>query len=101
MTPAILSPAANRDLERATQWIAKDNPAAARALRSSVARAAMTIGEHRHIGSVRPEVVSAPYTLLALTGFPYLIIYNSERIPPRIVRVLHAARDLPEVLRDL
>jgi toxin ParE1/3/4 len=99
--PASLSPAANRDLEAATRWIAKDNPVAARALRSSVARAAMTIGEHRYIGSLRPEIVSAPYRLLGLTGFPYVIIYNAERSPPRIMRVLHGARDLPEVLRDL
>jgi toxin ParE1/3/4 len=99
--PATLSPAANRDIEAATRWIAKDNPAAARALRSSVARAAMIIGEHRYVGTVRPEIVSAPYRLLALTGFPYVIIYNAERTPLRIIRVLHSARDLPEVVRNL
>jgi hypothetical protein len=50
------------------------NPAATRALRGSVARAAMTIGEHRYIGRLRPEIVCAPYRPLGLTGFPYVIV---------------------------
>jgi toxin ParE1/3/4 len=61
----------------------------------------MTIGEHRYSGSLQPKIVSAPYRLLGLTGFPYVIIYNAERTPPRIMRALHAARDLPEVLRNI
>jgi toxin ParE1/3/4 len=101
MTAARLVPSARRDLLQATNWIAKDSPPAALALRESVARAAMTIGEHRHIGSLRPEIVGAPYRWMPLVGFPYVIVYNAERMPPRIVRILHAARDLPEVLRDL
>jgi toxin ParE1/3/4 len=38
---------------------------------------------------------------LTLTGFPYVIVYNAERTPPRIIRILHGARDLPEILRGL
>jgi len=37
---------------------------------------------------------------MGLTGFPYLIVYNDARRPPLILRILHAARDLPEALRD-
>jgi toxin ParE1/3/4 len=99
--PATLSPAADRDLSDAVRWIAKDNPAAARALRSSVAKAATTIGDFRYAGSVRPEIVDAPYQCFALRGFPCVILYDAERSPPRIMRILHGARDLPEVLRDL
>lgn len=101
MRPATLSPQADRDLSEAARWIAKDNPAAARAFRDSVARAAKTIGEHRSIGRSRPDIVEAPYRCFPLTGFPYVIIYSAARSPPRIVRILHGARDLPEVLRDL
>jgi toxin ParE1/3/4 len=35
-----------------------------------------------------------------LTGFPYVIVYNAERRSPLIVRILHAARDLPEALKE-
>jgi toxin ParE1/3/4 len=45
--------------------------------------------------------VEAPYRCFLLIGFPYVIIYNAERSPPRMVRILHGTRDLPEVLRDL
>jgi toxin ParE1/3/4 len=101
MTDARLAPSARRDLLEASRWIAKDNPAAAAALREGVAKVAQTIGEHPHVGNLRPAVANAPYRFLGLTGFPYLVVYNPDRRPPLIVRVLHTARDLPEVLRDL
>ncbi len=100
MTTAVLSPQARRDLLDAIRWIAKDNPAAARALRDGVATAAMRIGEHGHIGTLRPELADEPYRFITLTGFHYVIVYNAERRPPLIVRILHGARDLPEVLRE-
>lgn len=101
MRGAVLSPQARRDLLDAVRWIARDNPAAARALRDGVARAAERIGEHIHAGSLRPDLADEPYRFVTLTGFPYVIVYNSERRPPLIVRILHGARDLPEVLRDV
>jgi toxin ParE1/3/4 len=101
MSPAVLSPAARRDLLAAVRWIAKDNPAAARALRDAVAKAAERIGGHVHIGSPRLDLADERYRFAILSGFPYLIVYNADRAPPLIVRILHGARDLPEVLRDL
>jgi plasmid stabilization system protein ParE len=38
---------------------------------------------------------------LVLRGFPYILVYRANAVPPRILRVLHGARDLPEVLQDL
>ncbi len=101
MSAAVLTPAARRDLLAAVRWIAKDNPAAARGLRDGVVRAAERIGEHVHIGALRPELAGEPYRFAGLTGFPCVIVYNAGRRPPLIVRILHGARDLPEILRDL
>ena len=98
MSVAALSPAARRDLLAAVRWIAKDNPAAARAMKSSIAQAAERIAAHPMIGAERPELAEAPYRFLPLIGFPYIIVYNAERRPPLIVRILHGARDLPEAL---
>jgi toxin ParE1/3/4 len=100
MSKAALSPAARRDLLNAVRWIVGDNPAAARALRDSVAKAA-DIGAYAHFGVARPELADAPYRFVMLTGFPYVIVYNADRLPPLIVRILHGARDLPELLRNL
>lgn len=99
MSAAVLSLAAQRDLLTALEWIAKDNPAAARALRDAVAVAAARIGEHTHIGNLRPESTAEKYRFVTLTGFRYVIVYNADRRPPLILRILHGARDLPELLR--
>ncbi|MBM3601277.1 MAG: type II toxin-antitoxin system RelE/ParE family toxin [Alphaproteobacteria bacterium] len=101
MIPAELSPAARRDLLGAIRWIARDNPSAARALRVAIASAARQIGTHPMVGVVRPELADEPYRFVPLTGFPYIIVHNAGRTPPLIVRILHSARDLPDVLRDL
>jgi toxin ParE1/3/4 len=100
MSAAELSPRARRDLLAAVRWIAKDNPTAARALRDAVVRAAKLIGTHSQVGSLRPDLADEPYRFVVLTGFPYVIVYNAERRSPLIVRILHAARDLPEALKE-
>ena len=101
MTSAAFAPRARRDLLAAVRWIAKNNPAAARVLRDTVADVADRIGVHPSIGVLRPDIASEPYRFLVLTGFPYLIVYNAARRPPLILRILHGARDLPELLREL
>ncbi len=101
MTVAGLSPAARRDLLDAMRWIAPDNPAAASALRGSIMKAASQIGTHNYAGVSRPDLADPPYRFAILTGFPYVIVYNEDRKPPLIMRILHGARDLPELLHDL
>lgn len=101
MRPAVLSPRARQDLLDAARWIASDNPTAARALRDSVAVAARRLGEHPESDAVRPALADPPIRFLVLTGFPYAIVYDAALTPPLILRVLHAARDLPELLHDL
>jgi toxin ParE1/3/4 len=99
VTAAVLSPNARRDLLEAARWIARDNAAAARALRDAVAEAARRLGDHPEMGVVKTELADPPVRFLSLTGFPYLIVYDAKRRPPLILRFLHGARDLPEVLR--
>ena len=102
MTPAAFSRRALRELESAVRWIAGDNPAAAQAFHDAVVRAAERIGRHPEIGSLRPELTtSRRHRFVVLIGFPYLIVYAADRDPPLIVRVVHSARDLPRLLRDL
>ncbi len=101
MSAAVLSPQARRDLLTAACWIARDSPAAARALREAVSVAARRAGDYPQHGVVRAEVADPPIRFLPLTGFPYVIVYDGALDPPLILRVLHGARDLPEVLRDL
>ena len=97
---AVLAPAARRDLLVAARWIAKDNPRAASALRDAVVGAARRIGEHPALGVERPDLADPPVRFLPLTGFSYVMVYDADRRPPLVLRVLHAARDLPELLRE-
>jgi len=98
---ASLAPRARRELFEAASRIDEDNPMAAEALIDAVEAAAERIGNHPRIGVVRPNLLRHPFRFLTLSGFPYLIIYNAERNPPQIVAIVHGARNLPPLLRNL
>ncbi|MBF0175201.1 MAG: type II toxin-antitoxin system RelE/ParE family toxin [Magnetococcales bacterium] len=101
MKPAQLSPQARVDVLDAARWVMGDNPSAARAFRVAIDKATVLLGEHPCAGRERLELVPAPIRFLSLTGFPYILVYDSTPTPPLILRVLHGARDLPEILNDL
>ena len=100
MTRAALSPTAERDILEIIEWIASENPVAARGFRVALDKLANTIGDHPRIGALKPHLASPPIRFLPIRGFPHVVVYTPDRDPPLIVRVLHGARDLPEVLRD-
>jgi toxin ParE1/3/4 len=102
VTAATLSRRARRELNSALRWIARDNPLAAQALLDAVLKAAERIGQHPKIGVLRPDLTTTDrYRFVVLTGFRYLIVRAADRNPPVIVRIVHGARDLPRLLRNL
>jgi toxin ParE1/3/4 len=101
VSAATLSGRARGDLRSAARWIARDNPPAARALRRAVTAAAQRLGDFPLAGVERRDLAAPPVRFLILSGFPYVLVYDAGPRPPVILRVLHSARDLPEVLRDL
>jgi toxin ParE1/3/4 len=96
--PAVFAPAARADLRAAVAWIAQEHPAAARALRDAALHAARRIGANPALGSTRPLLGADRFRFLRLRGFAYLAVYTADTDPPRILRVLHTARDLPALL---
>jgi toxin ParE1/3/4 len=98
---ARLSLDAQADLQDAIDWIWRDSPQAARRLRQAISTLTDHIGDHPLVGTRRPELASDPYRFVVVRGFPYIAVYDASRRPPLIMRVIHGARDLPEVLRDL
>ncbi|HME21378.1 MAG TPA: type II toxin-antitoxin system RelE/ParE family toxin [Acetobacteraceae bacterium] len=101
MNARLFAPRARRELREASLWIARTNPAAARALITEAEHAAGRLADRPLLGRRRPELLPDPYRFWSLRGFPYLLVYNSTSVPPRILRVLHTARDLPPLLADL
>lgn len=101
MASAALAPRARHDLLEAMRWIAKDNRTAAMGLRNAILNAAQRIATHPLIGTLRLDLADEPVRFLPLTGYPYIVVYDAACKPPLILRVLHGARDLPELLRGL
>ena len=50
---------------------------------------------------MRPELTDEPVRFMPMRRFPYVLIYDPNRNPPLVVRILHGARDLAEILRDI
>ena len=101
MTPELFAPAARRDLQAALTWIARDNEAAAEALLRAALHSARRIATRPLLGRLRTELLPAPYRFWRVTGFPYLVVYNAARRPPRVLRFVHMARDLGPLLAEL
>ena len=101
MTPDFFGPVARDDLAQALAWIARDNEFAARAMLQATLQSARRIVERPMLGRVRPELLPAPYRFWRVVGFPYLLVYNAERQPPVVLRVLHMARDLAPLLTGI
>ena len=95
-----MSRPASADLAEAARRISEDRPAAARRLRRAVAALARHLGQYPFAGTRRPELADDPLRFAVVQGFPYLLAYDSSLRPTRIMRILHGARDLPEVLHD-
>ena len=70
-------------------------------MRQAVRSLARHLGDHPMVGTRRPELALDPYRFAVVQGFPYIVVYDASTRPPTIVRIIHGARDLPEVLRDL
>jgi len=59
--------------------------------------------KHRESGAKENLFVIAPdeVRFLVLADFQFVLVYRATATPPRILRVLHGARDLQGALRDM
>lgn len=89
------------DLRAAIGWINREDPIVADRLRIAANQATKAIGEHPLIGFVRTEFAPERFRFFVLRRLPYLLVYEPEKNPPRILRVVHASQDLAVLLTDL
>jgi toxin ParE1/3/4 len=90
-----LSPQAESELEAIGDYIAKDSPANAERFIQRLTEKFVVLGRNPHIGRARPELRSD------LRSFPYgayLILYRIMEEGVEIVRVVHAARNLDDLI---
>lgn len=101
MTHGRFAPRARRELRQAAEWIAEDNPAAAVALLQAAVGAADMIAGKPALARTMPALAPARFRFWSLRGFPYLLVFDTDRTPPIVARVVHQSRDLPIILANL
>ena len=90
-----LSPRAASELEAIGDHIAEDSPSNAERFIERLTQKFVALGRHPMIGRARPELREN------LHSFPYgayLILYRAIHDGVEIVRVVHAARNLDDLL---
>ncbi len=76
-------------------YIARDNPAAADELEAEIYEACDLLAKNPRLGHKRPELTGEPVRFWPVRGH-YLVIFRQAVRPLKIVRILHAARDVTE-----
>ena len=99
MTRAILSPAAQSDLESIRDYLVQraGRRTAARVVRK-LHEALNTIGSTPGIGHLRTDLSAEPVRFYRV--FRYLIIYRANVHPIEVARILHGARNIRAILRE-
>lgn len=99
MKQAALSPAARREVVDIVRWLAADNPLAAKGFRDALNRLLLTLAEQPLAGVCKTNLAASNIRFFPIRGYPYVVVYTPDEHPPLVLRVLHGARDLPDVLR--
>jgi antitoxin ParD1/3/4 len=93
------TPQAADDLLDIWSFIAQDNPEAADRVEAAVFRACDLLCDSPRAGRTRKDLTGLPLRFWVVHPYPnYLIVYDPDKKPLLIVRILHGARDLPAVL---
>ncbi|MDO8293289.1 MAG: type II toxin-antitoxin system RelE/ParE family toxin [Gallionella sp.] len=84
---------AYHDLQLIFEYIARENPAAARRVITAIRKEAQTLAKHPHIG--RPGQVEG--TREQVHGhYPYIIAYRVRGDEIQILGIVHSSRKWPE-----
>ena len=88
----VLSQEATGDLREVYDYIAADDPAAARRVLDDLRTAMHRLAEHPGLGHLRGDL--ADEALRVWTVHSYLVIYRPDARPLQVVRVLSGYRDI-------
>jgi plasmid stabilization system protein ParE len=93
----VLSPEAERDLDGVTDYLIKTaSVRVARYVIRELRTGMRFLGENPGAGHIREDLTDDPVKFWPV--FSYLIVYDPEKRPVEIVRVLHGALDIPTIL---
>lgn len=92
----ILTPRAKRDVNEIWGYIADDNIEAADRVLDALESAMVRLAKNPGLGHWREELADKSHRFWLV--YSYMIVYRHEAQPLQIVRVLHAARDVQDLL---
>ncbi len=93
------TPQAADDLVEIWTFIAGDNPQAADRVEAAIFQACDLLADSPLAGRIRADLTSLPVRFWVVYPYSnYLIVYDPERKPLQVIRILHGARDLPALL---
>ena len=98
MTGFVLSDVARSDLFEVWAFVATDNPAAADKLEQDIMQACALLAQQPAIGHRRHDLCMDASVRFHTVRTWYLIVYEIDTDPLRIVRILHGARDVTREL---
>jgi plasmid stabilization system protein ParE len=94
-----LTPDAVSDLFEIWNFISKDNPEAANRVEEAIFRDCEFVADNPLSGRLRKDLTPASVRFWVVNPYSkYLIVYDPEKKPLQIIRILHGARDLPAIL---
>ena len=94
-----ITPEAVGDLFDIWNFIAQDKPEAADHVEVAIFRSFDFLADRPFAGRERKDLTPLPLRFWVVQPYSnYLIVYEPEAVPLRIIRILHAARDLPALL---
>jgi toxin ParE1/3/4 len=92
----VLTPRAEQDIGDIWEYIANDSLAAANRVLAALEKAMLDLATSPGIGHLRQELADRRHRFFLV--YSYLIVYRFATEPLQIIRVLHAARDVQNIL---
>ena len=96
MRPFVLTPAASRDLEEIWDYVAADNRKVAGRVLDKIEAVMRKLARTPGIGHVREDLADRRHRFFLV--YSYLIVYRPDTRPLQVIRILHASRDIQNLL---
>jgi plasmid stabilization system protein ParE len=94
------TPQAVEDLFEIWSYIAGDDLDAANRVEDAIHAACAFLAETPRSGSVREDLTALPLRFWLVKPYRnYWVVYDPETMPLRVIRIIHAARNIPQILR--
>jgi|CXWL01.1.fsa_nt_gi toxin ParE1/3/4 len=103
MKPVRLTPKADSDVDSCFLWIHKDNPSAAIKFIDDVEQTCNALAQMPSIGSRHYADIALVrgIRMIAVNNFKnYLLFFTEYETHIEVIRLLHGARDIPEILQS-